>query len=247
MTMLHYDEYGSKDNPTILLLHGAGALDTFSQQYCFAGQYHLVVPHLPGAGQAADEIYEPEAAVQALLALAGHLDQQKIGVIGHSLGAQLAIRLVCARPEKFRFAVFLSAWAAPNPKTVRRYCALAGVAAKLLHWKWLVRLQGRYWNYSAEQADTMAAYSGRITPRGYRAFFANTLELSKLPAYPAVRLPMLAICGSRETRGVKASLAMLAQNPCCRTVILRGANHDFPMRSAARCNPILEEFILENC
>ena len=27
--MLHYDEYGSKENPAILLLHGAGALDTF--------------------------------------------------------------------------------------------------------------------------------------------------------------------------------------------------------------------------
>ncbi len=27
--MLHFDEYGNKDDPTILLLHGAGALDTF--------------------------------------------------------------------------------------------------------------------------------------------------------------------------------------------------------------------------
>lgn len=33
---LHYDEYGSREKPTILLLHGAGALDTFCRQYCFA-------------------------------------------------------------------------------------------------------------------------------------------------------------------------------------------------------------------
>ena len=58
--MLHYDEYGSRENPTVLLLHGAGALDTFCSQYCFSDKYHLVVPHLAGAGKAAAEIYEPE-------------------------------------------------------------------------------------------------------------------------------------------------------------------------------------------
>ena len=51
--MLYYDEYGSKENPTIMLLHGAGALDTFCRQYCFSDKYHLIVPHLAGAGKAA--------------------------------------------------------------------------------------------------------------------------------------------------------------------------------------------------
>lgn len=64
--MLYYDEYGNKENPTILLLHGAGALDTFCRQYCFSDKYHLVVPHLAGAGKAAAEIYEPEKTVEEL-------------------------------------------------------------------------------------------------------------------------------------------------------------------------------------
>ena len=40
--MIYYDEYGNRDNPTILMLHGAGDLDTFIQQYCFSDKYHLV-------------------------------------------------------------------------------------------------------------------------------------------------------------------------------------------------------------
>lgn len=52
--MIYYDEYGNRNHPTILMLHGAGALDTFSRQYCFSDKYHLVVPHLPGAGKAAE-------------------------------------------------------------------------------------------------------------------------------------------------------------------------------------------------
>lgn len=48
--MIYYDEYGNRENPTILLLHGAGkALDTFCRQYCFSVKYHPVVSHLAGA------------------------------------------------------------------------------------------------------------------------------------------------------------------------------------------------------
>lgn len=243
--MLYYDEYGSRENPTILLLHGAGALDTFCRQYCFSDKYHLVVPHLAGAGKAAAEIYDPEKTIEELFTLIRALYKKRIGVIGHSLGSQIAIMLVSKQPELFNFAIFLSAWVNPKPKTIRMYCSLAGISAKMLHWRWMVRLQGKYWNYTKEQVNTMAEYAKRITPQVYYAFFANTLDLSKILKYQAVTIPMLAICGSKEVRDIKTSLKLLAQNPSCLAITLQGANHDFPMRNAKQLNPILEKFILE--
>ncbi len=243
--MLYYDEYGSKENPTIMLLHGAGALDTFCRQYCFSDKYHLVVPHLAGAGKAAAQIYEPEKTVCELFTLIKSLHKKRIGVIGHSLGGQIAIMLVSKQPELFDFAVFLSAWVNPKPNTIRMYCSLAGLSAKMLHWRWLVQFQGKYWNYTKKQADNMAEYSKQITPQVYDSFFSNTLDLSKLPEYQAVTIPMLAICGSKEVRDMKTSLTLLAQNPNCQTMILQGANHDFPMRNAKQLNPMLEKFISE--
>lgn len=241
--MLFFDEYGNRENPTILLLHGAAALDTFSSQYCFSEKYHLVVPHLYGAGKSADKVYEPELLKKEVLGLMDSLHKDKIGVIGHSLGAQLAVMLVCERPELFRFAVFLSAWVNPAPKTVKMYCRMAGMAAHMLHWKRLVRLQGKYWHYTREQADYMAEYAGHLTPQIYRSFFENTLDLRKLPMYSAVDVPMLAVCGSGEVKDMKASLKLLGSNPHCRTRILPKAGHDFPMRNAEKLNPVLEEFI----
>ena len=91
----------------------------------------------------------------------------------------------------------------------------------------------------------MAEYSKQITPLVYHSFFSNTLDLSKLPEYQAVTIPMLAICGSKEVRDMKTSLTLLAQNPNCQTMTLQGANHDFPMRNAKQLNPMLEKFILE--
>lgn len=241
--MLYYDEYGSRENPTILLLHGAGAADTFCRQYCFSENYHLIVPHLPGAGRAAGEIYEPEKIAEELSVLINKLGKKRIGIIGHSLGAQIAVKLVSRNPERFSFAVFLSAWVNPNPKTVRMYSSLAGLSVKLLHWSLLMRLQGRYWNYTKKQADAMAEYSKQITPAVYRSFFTHTLDLSELPEYDSVSIPMLAVCGSREIRSMKTSLALLAQNPNCQSVILQGANHDYPMRGARELNPVLEKFL----
>ena len=239
--MIAYDTYGNKENPTILMLHGAGALDAFSRQYCFSDKYHLVVPHLPGAGKVADEVYDPAKTKQELLELIASLHKEKIGVIGHSLGGQMAVMLVSERPEWFSFAVFLSAWVNPKPDTIKMYCSLSGISAKMLHWGWLVRFQAKYWNYTAEQAEYMAEYSKKITPQVYRSFFANTLDLSKLPSYGKVCVPMYAICGSKEVKDMKSSLKLLAENPHCQTMILPKANHDFPMRNAEELNRILEE------
>ncbi len=243
--MMHYDAYGNRQNPTILLLHGAGVLDTFCRQYRFSDQYHLVVPHLAGAGKAVAKIYNPKKTIEELFALIESIHKKKIGVIGHSLGSQIAIMLVSEKPELFHFAVFLSAWINPKPKTIRMYCSFAGFAAKMLHWRWLVLLQGKYWDFTKEQAHYMADYLKQITPQVYASFFTNTLDLSTLPEYQAVTIPMLAICGSREVGDMKTSLKQLAQNPSCRIKTLHEAGHSLPMRNAKQLNPILERFIMK--
>ena len=53
--MLYYDEYGKENEEIIVLLSGAGVLDTFYHFYALDKVYHLVVPHLPGTGVNASE------------------------------------------------------------------------------------------------------------------------------------------------------------------------------------------------
>lgn len=243
--VLYFDEYGDRKNPMILMLHGAGALDTFCRQYCFAEKYHLVVPHLPGAGKAAGLVYDPISTVQELAALIEHFQKEKIGVVGHSLGGQLAVRLVCTRPEFFCFAVFLSAWVNPTPEAVKRYGRIAGMSARMLHWKWLVRMQGRYWKYTEKQADYMAEYSKKITPEIYQSFFTGTLNLEEYPEYISVCVPMFAACGDREVKDMKTSLRLLGRNSHCQTIMMHGLNHDFPMRHDEVLNPYLEKIFCD--
>lgn len=240
--MIHFDEYGDRNNSTILLLHGATAVDTFTQQYQALHNYHLVVPHLYGAGESVTIPYEPNKLTKEIVALIQSLNKPQIIVMGHSIGAQLAVMLVTKHPDLFSRAVFLSAWVLPNEKSIRMYCKTASLTVKLLRYKWIVRMQGKYWHYTKQQAQYMADYAQKLTVENYRAFFKQTLNIKDFPEYEAVNIPMLAICGQRESTDIKHSLALLAQNLSCQIMTLSRAGHDFPMRCAGELNAILSAF-----
>ena len=243
---MYMEEFGPADAPTVLLLHGAGVKDTFCHQLPqLSGRYHVLLPHLPGAGRAAAEVYDPDQTLAALLALVDALPAGKLAVVGHSLGAQLAVRLAAARPQRFACAVFCSAWVNPRPAVVRAYCRMAGACAAMMHWRWLVRLQGAYWRFSKEQAQAMSEDAARLTAEGYRAFFAHTLSLDSVTNYEQLTLPMLAVCGSGEVGDMKASLKLLGNNPHCRTRVVPGS-HDYPMRRPELLNPILADYLASN-
>lgn len=243
--MLKFKEYGNKENPTVILLHGAGVLHTFSHQLELASRYHLVIPELPGAGDLAGRLFDPEWTDNALLDLVRRLGGEPVILAGHSLGAQIALRFALRHPELTVKAAILSAWINPRTRSVHRYIALARPAASLLHCAWLVRLQGMYWRLSHDETGDLVSQSKRITPAVYASFFRNTLQLRDYPEYRDLRIPILAVCGSRETRDMKRSLAMLQENPHCRTLVLSGAGHDYPLRFPERLNPLLESFFEE--
>lgn len=113
--MLKFKEYGNKENPTVILLHGAGVLHTFSHQLELASRYHLVIPELPGAGDLAGRLFDPEWTDNALLDLVRRLGGEPVILAGHSLGAQIALRFALCHPELTVKAAILSAWI--NPRT----------------------------------------------------------------------------------------------------------------------------------
>mgnify|MGYP001810310986 CR=1 FL=1 len=242
--IMPFDEYGSPENPTLLLLHGAAATDTFCHQYVFADYWHLVVPHLPGSGRAMDRVYDPEETMADLVALIRALGTEKIVVMGHSLGGELAVGLVARHPELFSRAVFLSAWVCASDKSIRTYTRIARWSNASLRYKWLLRWQAKYWGYTPEQAAFMVDYASRITPEQYVAWFNRRIRLDELSGYASVSIPMLAVCGSKEVAEMRHSLAELGRrNSNCQTKVIEGVNHDFPLRAPERINPIVRAFL----
>ena len=244
--MLYCDYYGNPANPPLLLLHGAGALDTFSNQYFLGKKYYLIVPHLPGAGVNAGCEYNMEETVSWLLQLTEKISSEKIAVMGHSLGAQLAAVMVFTHPDKFSCGILLSPWLIPDEKSIKLYKSLSGIASAMLGWKWLVKLQGKYWNMTKKQSEYMAEYSRNITPEVYASFFEQTGNLENYPQYKSLSVPVLALRGRKETRLIKQTVALLSENKNFTAEILPGCSHDFPMRKYKLLNPVISRFLSEN-
>ncbi len=244
--MLHCDYYGSPENPPLLMLCGAGALDTFCMQYFLREKYYLTVPHLPGAGVNAGQEYNMQETVDGLLQLAEKLTDKKIAVMGHSMGAQLAAAAIFTRPEKFSCGILLSPWLIPDKKSISLYTAAAGITSAMFKWKWLVKLQGKYWNMTEEQSEYMAEYSRHITPAVFTSFFTQTGNLEDYPEYKNITVPVLALRGKGETKLIKQTVMKLGENKHFTASILPGCSHDFPMRKYKLVNPVITDFLDKN-
>ena len=242
---MFFDAYGEEKNPVLVLLHGAAALDTFANQYdLLAEHFRVLVPHLPGAGEAAAEAYNPQAMADAVAAWIASLNVGKVLVMGHSVGAELAVKLVSEHEELFSRAVFLSPWLLASSGSVKLYTGMARMSYSAVKNERLLRMQAKYWNLTPAQADRMVAYSLKIPLETYVSFFSKRIQLGELSGYPAVSIPMLAMCARGDSGETKASVRALGdKNTNCLTVIFPQGSHDFVLRCANLLNPLLLDFL----
>jgi pimeloyl-ACP methyl ester carboxylesterase len=93
---------GSNGLP-VLLVHGWGGSGRYWQPTVarLRDRYQMIVPDLPGVGrslpvQRGRNMFDQVAALEALLE---HLELDRIRLVGHSMGAGIAILLAAKRPE----------------------------------------------------------------------------------------------------------------------------------------------------
>ncbi|KAJ5367486.1 Alpha/beta hydrolase fold-1 [Penicillium brevicompactum] len=105
---LHHMEY-NQGQPTIVLIHGAFCSGLFWDLVIpHLNSYHLLVPDLPGHGKSqAIAPYSLELSATLIANLIRVHANGPSHIIGHSLGAHVAIRLASQEPELVR-SVFVS-------------------------------------------------------------------------------------------------------------------------------------------
>lgn len=265
MATLTYQTYGTSDKPALLLLHGAGCFDTFCHQYAMlAEHFHVILPHLPGSGESVQTDYCPETLLTDLFGLMEPLSPQPFYILGHSIGAQLAVAFACRYPGLVRRAVFLSPWLRASDRMRSLYTKLAVTTYRSLQSEFFVRLQARLWGLNAAQSDAFTQDCFQLPSSTYSEFFRRRILLPQqdgsfpagihpdaedypIAGYDCVTMPMLAICATHELGEIKSSVAALArQNKNCRALIFPHGSHDFVLRYWKALNPILLQFLLES-
>ncbi len=247
------NEWG--DGPPALFIHGLGG---FKEAWgglpraAAAAGLHAVAVDLPGA------VGAPTAAgcdaVAHAVALAPLLDRlgSGVGLVGHSLGAQVALRLARARPGLVRRLVLIAPVVAPRPPTLR----LPRGPAELLLVPALGRPLARLAIAAARRdpARRRAAFLGVVgarrepppdSPEGrlvqeaadrlaradlrcFTEWAADGLRRGALRSAACAIAPTLVVAGARDPLVSRADLArLMATLPDAHALVLAGAGH-FP-------------------
>jgi lipase len=129
MTPLHVHRYGDPSGPPVLAIHGItahGARFRRLAEEALADRC-WIAPDLRGHGRSpAEPPWGLEQHVVDLLATVQDAGWDTFDVVGHSLGAELAIHLIAAAPERLRRVVLLDPPLVLSPAT-----ALANAEATL--------------------------------------------------------------------------------------------------------------------
>ncbi len=178
---LHFVSRGA--GPAVLLIHGMGAASHSWDRVELPG-FRLIAVDLPGCGRSEGELgpQAPTDLATLLGELMRELGHESYSVVGHSLGALIALELALLRPEQVRAAALVDAAVRVSPAA--RLCNLpalpevaAGVLEALPVPRALIRLYLR----------VLFGDRGRITEAAVEAYARTTAS----PHYLRVQLAQL--------------------------------------------------------
>ena len=124
---LHYADWGNRDAPPLLLVHGGRdhcrSWDWVAE--ALRDRWHVIAPDLRGHGDSAwspDGNYEMSAFVYDLAQLVHQLDAGPVTIVAHSLGGNIATRYTGLFPDKVRKLVSIEGLG-PSPKVLAERAA----------------------------------------------------------------------------------------------------------------------------
>lgn len=243
-------EAGTQHGETVVLLHGgniAGWMWGF-QVEALAGEFHVLVPDLPGFGDSNHlpwrSIADAAAQVRALVAERAHGGAAH--VVGLSLGALVALEMlaqdVSAHPAVVRSAVVSSALVVPSSRVTRRLAYL-----QLRFWErpWYWRATARAFELPAEDREVFVRTGLGIAVETERAVVDEVVAGRDLVPLAGVRVPVLAVAGGRDSRRIRSdSLAALAAAiPGARAVVAPGGHHHWNAEQPDLFSAMVREWV----
>jgi len=228
--------------PLVVLLHGVGLrAEAWNAQIdALSGAYRVLALDLPGHG--GSRLPAPDIDLTALTDLiAAHIPEPAL-IVGHSMGAMLALGLATRHPGKTAGVAALNAiYRRSGPATAAvqaRAAALDGVSpvdpsSALTRW------------FGSAPSPARTACEGwlrGVDPAGYKLAYTLFAHGDAPPdaALSALRCPALFMTGGQEPNSTPAmSQAMAALLPAGRALSVQVAAHMMPMTHPQAVNTAL--------
>jgi pimeloyl-ACP methyl ester carboxylesterase len=216
---LHYLDWGDRDRPAVLLLHGfAQSGHSFDfVSLALSDRFRVVALDLRGHGDSdwsADVDYERATLVSDVLKFMSHLGLSSASIVGLSLGGTVAYMLAAARPELVRSLVIVDIAPRVEQAGVRRVRGFVE--------------GGDYFDSMEAMVDAVRAFRPDRTPEQLRGSVRRNARRHEDGRWSWKYDPMMRRGEGRPKTGPEQErelwTALEAVN--CPTLIVRGADSD---------------------
>lgn len=256
---LHYLDWGGRDRPPVLFLHGGSA---HAHWWDFtvpllAERFRCVALDLRGHGESgrpADGNYGLAAHAADAAALVDALGLRGGGVVGHSFGGWVAMMYAAAAGDAVGALAVLDSRATIGQRSARMLEALR----KLPHTRYATRAEAiagfrllpAATTAPADRLAHVAAHAivqdadGWFVPRFDRRALAGVGAQDLTPCLRAARCPILAVRGAASTVVDAAAVAVYRQiAPTAEVAEIDAAHHHPMLDQPARLAAVLDPFL----
>ena len=234
---MKFHEFGNRENPHIMMIHGGGKAwwNYLRQARALSEDYHVILPTLDGHGE--EHHTEYVSTTDSAQKLISYIDENCGGhlfmLCGVSLGGQIVIEMLSLRGDISQKAMIDGSICYPQPKTERFCTAVVRLLGGVMFSRVSCRCQMLFLrlfpkmrfpkeleDYYIQDIPLLRKTTLYNMYRTYMAEYQLKEDISKTNAQ------ILYCYGSREMKCVKRSAQLLKEKvPSCRIYEAKGYNH----------------------
>ncbi|NTU55928.1 MAG: alpha/beta fold hydrolase [Anaerolineales bacterium] len=240
---LYYAEFGHRDNPTIVLLHGLGMGHRMwlPQIESMSEHYHILAPDLPGFARSF--AYGPFTLMDAAMQVADLIRErcrQAVHVCGLSLGAMVGLQLGLAVPDLVTSLILSGAQVHP-PMIVM---TLQHLMFTCIPEKQLLKSLATDIPSKDDTLLTAAREDAFLTgKRSILQAMRAAAQANFRPALRRIQTPTLVLCGSKDRVNLPAARELACGIPKAELHIIAEAGHVWNVEMPTQFTDIVCEFV----
>ncbi|MGW5053616.1 alpha/beta fold hydrolase [Actinokineospora sp. NPDC004072] len=230
--------------PPLVLLHGGNVANWMWEPQLAAFTDRLVLtPDLPGYGERVGEPWPGLAAAadDVVARVAEHGVDGPFDLVGLSLGAVTALRVLARHPDRVRSAFLTGAPLTPAGAGMRLVARL-----QLALWRrpWFWHAQAAGMGLPADARAAYVAHALSVRRETAAAMNAEVCAGGLPPGLSGYRGPLLAVAGAKESAGIRASLRLIGDAaPQARLRLVPGMHHIWNVEDGALFNAVLRSWL----